>query len=77
MKRGYLIVLGACACVAGLTLIAFPNLSANAEPPRKGCVAVFKQEYDSAKRQMLLQAPFSSYVTTGPLVRRYYWYCHS
>lgn len=66
------------ACAIGLVLIAFPSPSANAEePPRKECVAVSKQEYQSAKRQKLLQTRFSKYVRTGRLGRRSYWYCHS
>jgi hypothetical protein len=46
MKRESLIALiGACTCGIGLMLIAFPSPSVNAQqPPRKGCVAVSKQE---------------------------------
>ena len=70
---------GANIVVIGLMLIAFPLSSANAkqlvQPPRKGCVAVDKREYQSAKRKNLLQTRFSTYVRTGWLGRRYYWYC--
>jgi hypothetical protein len=80
MKRGNLIAPianGILSCAIGLMLIAFPS-SGNAEqPPDKQCVAVSKQEYDSAKRQKLLRTRFSTYVRTGRLGRRFYWYCHS
>jgi hypothetical protein len=79
MKRRNLIALvGACICAIGLMLTAFPFSSGNAQQsPRMGCVAVSKQEYDSAKRQNLLRTRFSSYVRTGRLGRRHYWYCNS
>jgi len=81
VKREKLTVLienGACSVVISLMLIVFLSSSTNAQqPPRKGCVAVSKQEYDSAKRQKLLYSQFSTYVRTGRLGRRYYWYCHS
>ena len=78
MKRKNLIVLiGAWTCAIGLTLIAFPH-SVNAEqPPSERCVAVSKQEYNSANRQNLLHTRFSTYARTGSLGRRHYWYCHS
>ena len=58
MKRGNLFaVIGACACAAGLVLLAFPSASVSAEePPAQGCQAVTKQEYDSAKKQRLNRA---------------------
>jgi hypothetical protein len=81
MKRGELITLienGACTAVIGLMLIAFSSSSVNAQqPPRKGCVAVSKSEYSSAKRQKLLRSMYGSYLRTGRLWwRYYYWYCH-
>ena len=81
MKPGKLIALfdnGMFAAVIGLMLIAFPSSSANAEqPPRKGCRAVSKIEYDSAKREYLLRNRFGGmYVRTGHFWRHYYWYCH-
>jgi hypothetical protein len=78
MKRKNLIALiGAWICAIGLMLTAFPSLSVNAQqPPSEGCVAVSKQEYDSAGRQMLLRTRFSTYARTGQLGRRSYWYCH-
>lgn len=81
MKRRNLIALienGSLSCAIGLMLIAFPSSSVNAEqPPGKQCVSVPKQEYDSAKRQKLLDTRFSTYVRTGRLGRRSYWYCRS
>jgi hypothetical protein len=79
MKQKNLVVLiGACICAIGLMLVAFPSLSVNAEqPPTERCVAVSEQEYDSADRQKLLHARFSTYTRTGRLGWRHYWYCHS
>jgi hypothetical protein len=78
MNRGNTIVLVGWLCACGLMLFAFPARSVEAgQPPSKGCVAVAKQEYDSAKRQKLLQTRWSTYVRTGRLGRRFYWYCHS
>jgi hypothetical protein len=80
MKLGKFIALienGACAAVIGLMLIAVPSSSVNAEqPPRTGCVAVSKHEYASAKKEKLLRNRYGTYVRTGRLWRRYYWYCH-
>jgi len=74
MKRGKLITL--IATMIGLMLIAFPSSSLNAEqPPQKGCVAVPKIQYDSAKKQNLLSNRFSTYLRTGRFLRRRYWYC--
>ena len=79
MNRQNLIALiGVWTCAIGLMLIAFPSHSENAgQPPSERCVAVSKQEYDSADSQMLLRTRFSSYARTGQLGRRHYWYCHS
>lgn len=71
---------GASIVVIGFVLIAFPFSSAYAEqsvqPPRKGCLAVDKREYQSAKRKGLLQTKFATYVRTGRFGRPNYWYCH-
>jgi hypothetical protein len=80
MKRGNLIALienGSLSCAIGLILIAFVSSSNAEQPPGKQCVSVSKQEYDSAKRQKLLDTRFSTYVRTGRLGRRSYWYCRS
>ncbi len=61
----------------GLVLVAFSASSGNAQqPPRDGCVAVPKIQYDSAKKQNLLSNRFGFYVRTGRFLRRRYWYCH-
>jgi hypothetical protein len=60
----------------GATLIAFFSSVANAEqPPWEGCRAASKTEYESAKRDFLLQTSFGTYARTGHWWRRHYWYC--
>jgi hypothetical protein len=80
MKRREFLTLiesGAYIAVIGLMVIAFPSTSVNAQQaPRKGCVAIDKREYDSAKREKMLRTELGAYVRTGRLWRRYYWYCH-
>lgn len=66
----------ACAVVIGLMLTTLFSSAVNAQqPPRKGCVAVAKREYDSAKKEKLLRNRYGMYVRTSRLLRRYYWYC--
>jgi len=66
------------AVLIGLMLIPFLSSPLNAEQPApKGCLAVYKSEYDSAKRQRLLRTRFTAYVRTGGLLKHHYWYCHS
>jgi hypothetical protein len=79
MKRGYFIVLVvACTGAIAVAFVALADSSVNpVQTPPKGCVAVVKQEYDSAKRLKLLQTKYSSYAMTGGLGRRSYWYCRS
>ena len=79
MKRQNLIAfIVVWTCAIGLMLFAFPASSVNAgQPPSERCVAVSKQEYDSAGRKMLLHTQFSSYERTGQLGRRYFWYCRA
>jgi uncharacterized membrane protein len=79
MKRvNPIVLIVAWICAIGLMLIAFLSLSVNAEqPPSERCIAVSRQEYYSADRQKLLHTQFSTYVRTGRLGRRNYWYCHS
>jgi hypothetical protein len=63
-------------CAAALLLAAFsPAMAKDPEPPRNGCAAITKAEYDSAKKQNLLRARFGNYVRTGRPLRRAYWYC--
>jgi len=84
MKRRRLVALFANAAymaMIGLMLVALSSSSATAksanarQPPRKGCVSVTKGEYDGAKRQRLLRSRYGSYVRTGWLWQRRYWYC--
>jgi hypothetical protein len=68
---------GAHIAVLGALLLTLCCSSANAEPPpRDGCRAASRIEYDSAKREHLLRSRFGTYVRTGHLWRHYYWYCH-
>jgi hypothetical protein len=63
------------AC-AGLMLIACHSSPAGAEQaPPKTCAVISSQEYAAAKKQNLLRSQFGSYVRTGGLGRRQYWYC--
>jgi len=67
----------AWAC-AVLPLIACQSLPARADPaPPKTCAAISSQEYAAAKKQNLLRSQFSSYVKTGRLGQRKYWYCRA
>jgi hypothetical protein len=69
--------LAAFRAAAGAMLLALCSSSVKAEqPPFAGCRAASKIEYDSAKRDYLLRNKFGTYVRTGPIWRRYYWYCH-
>ena len=47
------------------------------QAPPKTCAAISYQEYAAAKKQKLLRSQFGSYVRTGGLGRRQYWYCKS
>jgi hypothetical protein len=67
---------GARIAVIGLVLIVLPAASASAmQPPYRGCVAISKGEYQGAKKKKMLRTRFGTYVRTGRLWRRYYWYC--
>jgi hypothetical protein len=68
---------GSAACGAiALVLSALPHAPASAaKPPYGNCVAVTKQEYDSAKKQHMLRTRYTEYVRTGLPGRRQYWYC--
>jgi hypothetical protein len=66
----------ACAAAIGLMLISMSPSPANAQqPPQRGCLAVTKSEYDSAKQKNMLRSRFGTYVRTGRPFRRAYWYC--
>ena|GEM_PF-783375 len=61
MDKNLIALIGVCACAIGLMLTAIPVPLMDAEwPPSERCLAVAKQEDDSAARQMLLQTRFSS-----------------
>jgi len=76
MQRGrFASLVGACACA--MAVFAVDSSFAAQQPPGPTCSIVTKQEYDSAKKQYLLQTRFSRYVRTGRLGRRQYWYCNS
>ena len=64
-------------CVAAVPLFAFSCVSIGTQqPPWEGCRAASKIEYESAKRNFLLQISIGAYAMTGHWWRRYYWYCH-
>ena len=64
-------------CATMVPLFAFSCSSPDAkEPPWAGCRAASKTEYESAKRDFLLQTSVGAYGMTGPWWRRHYWYCH-
>jgi len=57
-------------------ILVLPCSSANAvQPPSDHCRAASKIEYDSARKQFLLRNRFGTYVRTGRIWRRHYWYC--
>ena len=67
----------AWAC-AVLMLIVCRSSPASADPaPPKTCAVISSQEYAAAKKQKLLRSQFASYVRTGRLGQRQYWYCRS
>jgi hypothetical protein len=68
---------GLLVAAISAVLIALTTSSLNAQqPPREGCRAASKVEYDSAKSQYLLRGRFGVYLRTGSLWRRHYWFCH-
>ena len=53
-------------CAITLPLFAFSCVSPGAQqPPWEGCRAASKTEYESAKRDFLLQTSVGAYATTG------------
>ena len=63
-------------CATTLPLLAFSCVSLDAQqPPWEGCRAASKIEYESAKRDFLLQTSVGAYAMSGHWWRRYYWYC--
>ena len=64
-------------CATTVPLLAFSCASPDPrQPPWEGCRPASKTEYESAKRDFLLQTGVGAYGTTGYWWRRYYWYCH-
>jgi hypothetical protein len=63
--------------LVGAMLIAFAPSAVKAQqlPPREGCRAVSKLEYDTAKREYVLISMGGRYVRTGYFWRRHYWWC--
>ena len=63
-------------CATTVPLFAFSCVSLDAQqPPWEECRAASKIEYESAKRDFLLQTSVGAYATTGHWWRRRYWYC--
>jgi hypothetical protein len=58
--------------ILAVMLIAFPSASNAQKPPWKGCDAISKKGYKSGKK---LTGYGGTYVRTGRLGRRYYWFC--
>lgn len=65
----------ACIPAIGVLLSISTSSLLAAQPPREGCRAVSKIEYNSAKNQYLLISRFRRYVRTGRFWRHYYWQC--
>jgi hypothetical protein len=65
-------------CVTAVCLLALSSYASpgTQEPPWEGCRAASKTEYESVRRDYLLQTSVGAYGTTGHWWRRYYWYCH-
>jgi hypothetical protein len=66
---------GACIAAIALMLSASPTSSAKAEEPPWGCLAVSKTEYNAAKSKKMLRNKFGTYMRTGRIWKRSYWYC--
>jgi hypothetical protein len=61
--------------IIGVLATALLPLPSNAQQrPAERCVSVSKTEYDSV-RKASLNNRFGTYLRTGAMFRRYYWYC--
>lgn len=67
------------ALIGGAVIAAWCSsasaVESGARPPNDQCRPATKLEYNSAKKQYLLQSRVGAYVRTGHVWRRYYWYC--
>jgi NAD(P)-dependent dehydrogenase (short-subunit alcohol dehydrogenase family) len=63
------------AVVITMSLLACASAIAKPIPPREGCRAVSKIEFNAAKREYLLNSRARVYIRTGPFWRRHYWHC--
>jgi hypothetical protein len=63
------------AVVIAASLLACASTIAKPLPPREGCRAVSKIEYNAAKREYLLRSRARVYIRTGPFWQRHYWHC--
>lgn len=61
--------------VAAILLAAVALPAAARQAPRANCVAVTKQEYNSARKTRLQQHRFGEYLRTGRVLKRFYWFC--
>jgi len=76
IARGRVLQFAFIAVVGAALIGAFYLTFNKQQPPWEGCRAASKTEYESAKRDFLLQTNFGAYATTGRWWRRHYWYCH-
>jgi hypothetical protein len=64
-----------CATAGSLFALYSCSSPSAQQPPWEGCRAASKTEFESAKRDFLLQTSVGAYGMTGHWWRRYYWYC--
>ena len=65
------------ACAVLILIACHPSPASAEQAPPKTCAVISSQEYAAAKKQNLLRSQFSSYVRTGRLGQRKYWYCRA
>jgi hypothetical protein len=63
------------AVIATVSLFACSSVIAKPLPPKEGCRAVSRLEYNTAKKENVITSKGGRYVRTGPFWRRYYWHC--
>ena len=74
MKRE---ALYAAVLVAALAACTAAHAANAAQTPPDNCRPASKLEYNSAKRQFLLNTRSGSYVRMGRIFARHYWYCRN